>query len=139
MDKIKVLMADDEVDVLEIMAKKIKLEGYEVITAHDGLEAWKKIVAESPDVILLDLTMPEMDGFEVLKKLREEPPSTKWQPVIIISALNEMADMQKGLSLEADHYITKPCQIESIIKAIRLMVSLIPQRKSKKEIEEEKH
>ena len=131
MDKIKILMADDEADVLEIMAKKIRLEGYEVITAADGQDAWMKIAKESPDIILLDLTMPIMDGFSVLKKLRESPPSDKWQPVIIVSALDELEDMQKGFALEADHYITKPCRIEDILKAIRMMITLIPQRKLK--------
>jgi len=128
-------MADDERDVLEIMSKKIRREGYEVITAGDGLKAWDLIVSESPDVILLDLIMPGMDGFAVLKKLREHPPSEKWQPVIIVSGLNELADMQKGFSLEADHYLTKPCRTDEILKAIRFMVSLIPQRKSKLESE----
>ncbi len=132
--KIKILMADDEPEILQIMAKKIRMEGYEVITASDGLQAWDLIVSDSPDVILLDLTMPGMDGFAVLKKLRETPPSNKWQPVIIISGLNELGDMQKGLSLEADHYITKPCRIDDILRAIRLMISLIPQRKSQEEI-----
>ncbi len=135
MEKIKVLMADDERDILEVMSKKIRMEGYEVITAQDGLQAWDFIVSESPDIILLDLTMPGMDGFAVLKKLREHPPSEKWQPVIIVSGLNELEDMQKGFSLEADHYLTKPCRIDDILKAIRLMVGLIPQRKSKSELE----
>lgn len=135
MEKIKVLMADDEKDILEVMSKKIRAEGYDVITASDGLQAWDMIVSESPDVILLDLTMPKMDGFSVLKKLRKTPPSDKWQPVIIVSGLNELEDMNKGLSLEADHYITKPCRIDDILKAIRLMVTLIPQRKSQSELE----
>ena len=134
MTKIKVLIADDEPDILQVMSQKIRLEGYEVITAGDGLRAWDLIVSESPDVILLDLTMPGMDGFSVLKKLREYPPSEKWQPVIIVSGLNELEDMQKGFSLEADHYLTKPCRIDEILKAIHLMVSLIPQRKSKTEL-----
>ena len=135
MKKIKVLLADDEKDILEVMSKKIRMEGYEVVTAQDGLAAWGLIVSESPDVILLDLTMPKMDGFAVLKKLRTNPPADKWQPVIIVSGLNELEDMQKGLALEADHYITKPCRIDDILKAIRLMVSLIPQRKSKSEMD----
>ena len=135
---IKVLLADDEVDVLNIMAKKIKLEGYLVVTAQDGQEAWEKIKTESPDIILLDLTMPKMDGFQVLQKLRSEPPSAKWQPVVIISARREMEDMQKGFSLEADHYIPKPCTIADIVKAVRLMEKLIPQRKSQLEIQRDK-
>jgi DNA-binding response OmpR family regulator len=135
---IKVLIADDEPDVLAIMAKKITEAGYDVVKATDGQVAWDRIVAENPDVILLDLRMPRMDGFSVLKKLRETPPSVKWQPVIIISALDELSDMQKGFALEADHYLTKPCQIEDVLRAIQLMIGLIPQRKTLKEISEEK-
>ncbi len=134
---IKVLIADDEQETLKITSQKLKMEGYEVVTALNGREAWDVIVKESPDVILLDLVMPEMDGFSILKRLRETPPSNKWQPVIIISGLNELEDMQKGFSLEADHYITKPCRMEDILKGIRLMVSLIPQRKSPLELEKE--
>ena|SRR3989338_3101966 len=134
----KILIADDEEDILEIMAKKIAKEGYEVLTANDGQEAWNKIKKDDPDVILLDLTMPKMDGFEVLRNLRENPPSPKWQPVIIISARDDLEDMQKGLSMDADHYITKPCNINDILKGIKLMISLIPQRRSKLELEEEK-
>lgn len=135
MEFIKVLIADDEKDTLEIMAKKVSEIGYVVVTAHDGQEAWDKIQSESPDVILLDLTMPKMDGLTVLKNLREHPPSNKWQPVIIVSARGELEDMKTGFSLEADHYLTKPCNMEVILRAIRLMVSLIPQRKTKKETE----
>ena len=137
MEPIKILIADDEEEILDIMAKRIAKEGYAVIKAQDGQEAWEKIQAEAPDVILLDLTMPRMDGLAVLKNLREHPPTKKWQPVIIITAMGELEDVRKGISLEADHYLTKPCRIEDIVKAIRLMISLIPQRKSKAEMEAE--
>lgn len=123
-------MADDEPDVLEIMAKKIAAQGYAVVAAQDGEEAWAKIQSESPDVILLDLNMPKMGGFEVLRKLRENPPSEKWQPVIIVSARAEWEDVRKGLSMEAEHYLVKPCSVENILKAIRLMAGLIPQHRS---------
>ncbi len=125
---IKILIADDEDVVLEIMAHKIASQDYEVITAKDGQEAWDKIVSDVPDIIILDLNMPKMDGWAVLSRLRQNPPTKRWQPVIIISARNELEDFQKGINLEADHYLTKPCSIEDILKAIRLMLSLIPQR-----------
>ena len=95
------------------------------------------ITTESPDIIILDLNMPKMNGFEVLKRLREEPPEEKWQPVIIVSARGELEDIKQGLTLEAEHYLVKPCSIEDIVKAIRLMASLIPQHKSPSEIENE--
>jgi len=127
--KIKILMADDEPDVLMIMAKKLREHGFEVIEATDGVDAWEKIQASRPDIVLLDLVMPRMDGFDVLKKLRQNPLDSKWRPVIIVSAKDELADMQRGFSLEADHYVTKPCRIEDIIKGINLMLKLIPQRR----------
>ena len=128
MPNIKVLIVDDEVDVLERLAKKVALEGYQVIKAFDGQEAWEKIKSESPDVIVLDLAMPKRDGLDVLRELRQNPPSAKWQPVIIVSAKQELQDLQKGYALEADHYITKPATMGDIINAIKLMVNLIPQR-----------
>jgi len=135
MNIVKVLIADDEEDIREIMAKKVAKKGYDVITAQDGEDAWNKIKSESPDIILLDLGMPKMDGFTVLQNLRKNPPSDKWQPVIIVSARNELKDMQKGFELEADHYITKPCQVDDVLKAIELMRSLIPQRKTKQDLD----
>ena len=87
-----------------------------------------KIVNELPDIIILDLNMPKMDGWAVLSQLRHNPPTRRWQPVIIVSAQNELESFKKGVNLEADHYLSKPCQIEDILKAIRLMLSLIPQR-----------
>ncbi len=134
---IKILIADDDSDVLAVMSKRIVREGYTVITASDGGEALEKIKKESPDVILLDLMMPQMDGFEVLKNIRKNSTLKKWQPVIIISARGELENLQKGFSLEADHYLTKPCSMEDIIKGIRLMVNLIPQRKSQLEQQSE--
>jgi CheY-like chemotaxis protein len=127
---IKILIADDEELVLEIMARKIASQGYEVIAVKDGQEAWAKIISEVPDIIILDLNMPKMDGWAVLSQLRQKPPTKRWQPVIIISAQNELENFQKGMNLEADHYLTKPCQIEDILKAIRLMLSLVPQRQT---------
>ena len=127
--QIKVLMAEDESEVLSIMSKKIAAEGYTVITANDGVEAWEKIQKESPDVIVLDLIMPKRNGYEVLRRVREQPTSGHWQPVIIVSAKRELEDLQEGYALEADHYITKPCQIEDILRAIKLMIRLIPQHK----------
>lgn len=125
---VKILIAEDEEVVLEIMARKIASQDYTVITAKDGQEAWEKIVTDLPDIIISDLNMPKMDGWAVLSRLRHDPPTKRWQPVIIVSAQNELENVKKGMDLQADHYLAKPCQIEDILKAIRLMPSLIPQR-----------
>ena len=128
MHPIKILVADDEEVIREIIAKRIASQDYEVITACDGQEAWEKIVGQDPDVIILDLIMPKMDGWAVLSRLRNNPPTKRWQPVIIVSGQAEFESFKKGVDLEADHYLTKPCRIEDILQAIRLMLSLIPQR-----------
>jgi DNA-binding response OmpR family regulator len=128
MGAIKILLADDEEGMLSIMSKKVTSVGYEAILARDGEEAWTKIKSENPDVIILDLNMPKMDGWQVLKELRSNPPSKKWQPVIIVSTAGEVRNIQTGFDMQADHYLIKPCLLEDIIKAIRLMISLIPMR-----------
>ena len=128
MGAIKVLLADDEERILEIMARKVGDAGYGVVTANNGKTAWEKIQAEEPDVIILDVTMPGLNGWEVLKHVRSNPAPKKWQPVIIVSALDQADHLKQGFDLQADHYISKPCRIEDIIRSIRLMVSLIPMR-----------
>jgi DNA-binding response OmpR family regulator len=132
----RILIADDEADILEISAKKVREAGYEVVTAKDGQEALDKIYQDRPDVVVLDVRMPKLDGFEVLKRLREKPLPDKWQPVIIVSAMDDIADMKKGYSLEADYYITKPCNITTILKGIQTMLHLIPVRKSAQDKED---
>lgn len=131
----KILIADDELEVLELCARKVKEAGYEVVTAEDGQEALDKIYKDSPDVIILDIRMPKLDGFEVLKRLRQKPVPGKWQPVIIVSALGDLENMKKGYNLEADYYIAKPCGIEVILKGIETMLHLIPVRKPQEEIQ----
>ena len=128
MSVIKILMADDEPAVLEIMARKVVSTGFTVITASDGKTAWEKIQKENPDIVILDLVMPQMDGFAVLSQLRNNPPSKKWIPVVIISSMDEIQNVQKGFNLQADHYLVKPCSIEDVLKAIKLMLALIPLR-----------
>jgi len=125
----RIFIADDHPDVLDLLVDGVKHAGYEVISASDGKQAWEKIKKEKPDVVLLDLMMPKMDGYAVLEKLRGEPPFKKWIPVIIISALQDLKDLQKGYSLQADHYITKPWEMRDVLKAIKTMIKLIPQRK----------
>lgn len=117
----KVLMADDEPEILSIMAKRMTQHGYDVIAAEDGQEAWEKIQSESPDVVLLDLSMPKMDGFEVVRHLRENPPTEKKIPIIIISALVDQQNMKRGNELGVDQYLVKPCQISHILEAIHLL------------------
>jgi len=126
----KLLVVDDEQDVVELIEKKLSREGYEVVTAFDGAEALVKMREDNPDIILLDLMLPKKNGMEVLKEIRQDYKD-RWRPVIIISAKHELDSIKGCYSLEADHYLTKPCSMENILRAISTMISLIPLRQEK--------
>jgi len=124
----KILVADDEPDILEAIKKRLEREGYSVLTAKNGQEALGLAVSdESPDVIVLDIIMPKKNGFEVLKELRSWEGG-KWQPVIILSSQNDFLNIKKGYDLEADYYITKPFVFSQLIKGIETMIALLPLR-----------
>ncbi len=125
----KILVVDDEKDIVDAISKKLLQEGFDPIAAYDGEEALTKVKEISPDVIILDLTMPKLNGFEVLKRVREEYKD-KWIPVIIVSASTDLESVKKSYNLEADHYLAKPCSMENIVRGINTMISLIPLRKS---------
>lgn len=103
----KILVVDDEPDALELVSFNLKAAGYEVVTAADGQEAIKKARQHAPDLILLDVMLPEVDGLEVCKLLRRDPATTGI-PVIMLTAKAAEIDRVLGLELGADDYITKP-------------------------------
>ena len=104
--KIKVLLIEDEKEVAELYKLKLTLDGYEVITAENGQEGLDKANSYRPELIFLDIKMPEMDGFEVLKKLRATA-RTKDIPVVILSNFDEQDLIEKGLTLGANEYLIK--------------------------------
>lgn len=124
----RLLIVDDEKETVETLKSILLKNGYEVSVAFDGQEALVKIREDNPDVILLDLVMPKLNGYEVLKEIREKY-NDKWRPVIIISAKTELESVQKCYDFQADHYLTKPCSTDNILRAIETMISLIPLRK----------
>ena len=123
----KILVVDDDKDIVETISGRLRREGYEVAVAYDGEEALLKVKEADPDVVLLDLMMPKLNGFEVLKQIREKHKD-KWRPVIIVSAETELDTLKKCYDLEADHYLTKPCEIDVVLRGISTMISLIPLR-----------
>ncbi len=124
----KVLIVDDQKDAVEALEARLKREGYCVVTAFDGDEALLKVEHDDPDVILLDLTLPKRNGFEVLTIVRNKF-SQRWRPVIIISGRTELETVKNCYALDADHYLTKPCTMETVLRAIATMISLIPLRR----------
>jgi len=109
----KILLVDDEIDTLLPLKRSLEIEDYIVIGAGDGKEALIKAKAEIPDIILLDLMMPEMDGYEVCEKLKKDP-LTKNIPVIILTAKDAVRDKVKGLDIGADDYVTKPFNLNEL-------------------------
>ena len=105
-DKIRVLLIEDERNVAELYRLKLSLDGYDVIVAENGEEGLNKALKVKPEVIFLDIKMPKMDGFEVLKILRESP-QTKKVPIIILSNFDEQDLIEKGLTLGANEYLIK--------------------------------
>ena len=100
----KILVVDDEKSIVNIISYNLKKEGYEVVTANNGADGYKIFNEEKPDLILLDIMMPEMDGYEVCKRIREKSNV----PIIMLTARAEEIDKVIGLELGADDYVTKP-------------------------------
>jgi len=105
-DALKVLLIEDEEEVAELYRLKLSLDGYKVEIAQDGKRGLEKALEIKPDLIFLDIKMPEMDGFEVLKNLRANP-ETKTTPVVILSNFDEQEMIEKGLTLGANEYLIK--------------------------------
>ena len=124
----KILVVDDDSDAMEFLVKGLLRNGYEVVSACDGEEALAKIKTDDPDVILLDLVMPKLNGVEVLREVRRKF-NDKWRQVIIVSAKTELESFKQCYGLDADHYLTKPCNMDNILRGIETMLSLIPLRK----------
>lgn len=111
----KILVVDDEKNIVDIIKFNLKKEGYEVITASNGREAIEKNEAEKPDLIMLDIMMPEIDGYEACRKIREKYNT----PIIMLTARAEELDKVLGLELGADDYVTKPFGIRELMARVK--------------------
>ena len=114
MRRFHILVVDDEERILNFLSSKLKASGYEVLTANNGLNGLEQAQAQEPDLIVLDLLMPKMDGFEMLKELR----TFSAVPVIILTAKGADADRIKGLQLGADDYLPKPFNPDELVARI---------------------
>ena len=103
----KILAVDDERHIVRLVEVNLQRAGYEVVTAYDGREALEKVKAEKPDLVVLDVMMPYMDGFEVLKNLKADPETAEI-PVIMLTAKAQDADVFRGWQSGVDCYLTKP-------------------------------
>ena len=124
--KLKILLVDDDTAIRKGLGLRLENSGYEVVGAADGKEALKLVAKEDPDIIILDVMMPKVDGYEVAKELRKLP---KWRPIIMVSALGKQQEIVKGYKHEADYYLTKPYKIDQLLEGLKVMESLIPIRR----------
>ncbi len=117
----KVLVVEDEKDIAEVIKVSFETEGFTVQSAFDGLEALKKIELSPPDIIILDIMMPRVDGWEVLLKIKSEP-STQKIPVIILSAKSEDVSKLTAFKLGVDDYLVKPFSPQELVARARLVL-----------------
>ncbi len=117
----KILVVDDEPDVLEVVKSRLELHGFQVITARDGEEALQKVEQGNPDLVLLDVTLPRKNGLEVLRALREDIMHV-YLPVIMLTARGSLADKLAGIEAGADDYITKPFDSSELIARTRMIL-----------------
>jgi two-component system response regulator VicR len=112
----KILVVDDESNIVDILRFNLQREGYEVLAAYDGQEGLDKARSEGPDLILLDVMLPEKDGFQVCEELRKTDRLT---PIIMLTAREEERDRVMGLELGADDYVVKPFSVRELLARVR--------------------
>jgi two-component system, cell cycle response regulator len=118
-----ILVVDDNPDNLEIISTRLRFRGYEVSTAERGEEAIEKVHAEAPDLILLDIMMPDMDGYEVARRIRAER-DLPYVPIIVVTARDSTEDKVTGLDAGADDYLTKPINFPELEARVRSMLRI---------------
>jgi two-component system alkaline phosphatase synthesis response regulator PhoP len=117
----KILVVDDEIYIVHILDFSLGIEGYEVMTALDGEQALAKVAQDKPDLIVLDIMMPKLDGYETCKALKSNP-ETKDIPVILLSAKGRNVDQKVGFEVGADDYITKPFSPRKLVERINAIL-----------------
>ena len=115
----KLLVVDDEPNIRDLLASSLRFAGFDVITAEDGSGAFHEAQASRPDLIVLDVMLPDMDGFTVTRRLRDAGITT---PVLFLTARDDMRDKIQGLTVGGDDYITKPFSLEEVVARIRAVL-----------------
>ena len=124
----KILVIDDDPDILDALAMILESQGYQVFTARDGIEGLANLKAEKPDLMILDLLMPKMDGFAVCKEL-QDPRWSKFKemPILILTSVREDAsrrryELETGLELNVDDYVEKPISPDILLQRVERLI-----------------
>ena len=118
-DATRVLVVDDEPNITELVSLGLRYEGFDVSSAHDGRGALRAVRELKPELVILDVTMPDIDGLEVVRRMRAE---NIWMPVIFLTARDAVEDKIAGLTVGADDYIAKPFSLDELVARVRAMV-----------------
>lgn len=132
----KILVIDDDNAINELIKVNLEIAGYKVIQAYDGIKGFALVKQELPSVVILDVMMPEVDGFTVAKRIRQND-ETKDIPIIMLTALSELNDKANGFDIGVDDYIVKPFEIEELLMRIRAILKRtkqIPESASTREL-----
>lgn len=113
------LVVDDEPNITELVSLGLRYEGFEVSSAHDGRGALRAVRESGPELVILDVTMPDIDGLEVVRRMRAE---NIWVPVIFLTARDAAEDKVTGLTVGGDDYLTKPFSLDELIARVRAMI-----------------
>jgi DNA-binding response OmpR family regulator len=124
----KILVVDDDPDILEAISMILESQGYNVVTARDGVEGLANLKVEKPDLLILDLMMPKMDGFAVCKEL-QDPRWAKYKdiPILILTSVREEAsrrryELETGLELDVDDYVEKPVSPDTLLERVGRLI-----------------
>jgi CheY-like chemotaxis protein len=121
----RVLVVDDDAVIRQLISVNLEMEGFEVDTAVDGLDALEKVRAGQPDLVTLDIMMPRMDGWEAAAALREDPLTASVK-VVLLSARAQEADLRRGEGIGVDAYLTKPFDPNELILTVRRLIGVLP-------------
>ena len=121
----KILVVDDEPSLQEMLKDILSLADFSVVTANDGKDGLKMVYEQSPDLVIMDCSMPVMDGYEMLERMRQDP-MLMHKPVIMLSVRNSEYDEIRGLKLGVDDYITKPFDPEELLVKVHALLNENP-------------
>ncbi len=126
----KILIAEDERDIRELVSFSLQFGGFTVVQASNGVEALERAQAELPDLVLMDVRMPKMTGYEACKQMKQIP-AVRDIPVVFLSAKGQESEIQTGLEAGAEEYILKPFAPDDLVKQVQAVLERVAQRRAR--------